>query len=58
MVFDVDETALSNWTVIQANDYGRFVNGSCELPDGPCGWRAWDLTAQSLAIESTRQGFA
>jgi acid phosphatase len=58
VVFDVDETALSNWTVIQANDYGRFVNGNCELPDGPCGWRAWDLTAQSLAIESTRQVFA
>ena len=58
VVFDVDETALSNWTVIQANDYGRFVNGDCELPDGPCGWRAWDLTAQSPAIESTREVFA
>jgi acid phosphatase len=58
VVFDVDETALSNWPVIQADDYGRFVNGDCELPDGPCGWRAWDLTGQSPAIESTREVFA
>jgi predicted secreted acid phosphatase len=52
VVFDIDETALSNWEVIKANDFGRFFNGPCNLPDA-CAWRAWDLTAQSTAIQPT-----
>jgi predicted secreted acid phosphatase len=52
VVFDIDETALSNWEVIKANDFGRFMNGPCNLPDA-CGWRAWDLTAQSTVIQPT-----
>ena len=52
VVFDIDETALSNWEVIKANDFGRFINGPCNLPDA-CGWRAWDLTAQSTVIQPT-----
>jgi predicted secreted acid phosphatase len=50
VVFDIDETALSNWEVIRANDFGRFVNGPCNLPDA-CAWRAWDETAQSTVIQ-------
>lgn len=57
VVFDIDETSLSNWEVIQANDFGR-IGGPCELPAGPCGWREWDLRAQSTAIEPTRAVFA
>jgi predicted secreted acid phosphatase len=54
VVFDIDETALSNWEVIKANDFGRVINGPCTaLPAGPCGWRAWDLTAQSTVIQPT-----
>ena len=52
VVFDIDETALSNWEVIKANDFGRFIGGPCNLPDA-CGWRAWDLTAQSTVIPPT-----
>jgi predicted secreted acid phosphatase len=52
VVFDIDETALSNWEVIKANDFGRFINGPCNLPDA-CAWRAWDLTAQSAVIQPT-----
>lgn len=52
VVFDIDETALSNWEVIKANDFGRFINGPCNLPDA-CAWRAWDLTAQSTVIQPT-----
>jgi len=52
VVFDIDETALSNWEVIRANDFGRFINGPCNLPDA-CAWRAWDLTAQSRVIQPT-----
>ncbi|MCW2691246.1 MAG: putative secreted acid phosphatase [Mycobacterium sp.] len=54
VVFDIDDTALSNWVVIKANDFGRVIDGPCtSLPAGPCGWRAWDLTAQSTVIPPT-----
>jgi acid phosphatase len=54
VVFDIDETALSNWEVIMANDFGRVIDGPCtHLPQGPCGWRAWDLTAKSTVIGPT-----
>ena len=58
MVFDIDETALSNWEAIKANDFGRVIDGACDrLPDGPCGWRAWDLRAQSTVIQPTMDVF-
>jgi hypothetical protein len=58
VVFDIDDTALSNWEVIKANDFGRVIDGPCtELPQGPCGWRAWDLTAQSTVIGPTMDVF-
>src|SRR6185295_7098395 len=29
-------------------------DGACDrLPEGPCGWRAWDLRAQSMLIQPT-----
>ncbi len=58
VVFDIDETALSNWEAIKANDFGRVITGPCnELPQGPCGWRAWDLHAESTVIPPTRDVF-
>ena len=54
VVFDIDETALPNWEAIKANDFGRVIGGPCNaLPQGPCGWQAWDLTAQSTVIRPT-----
>lgn len=54
VVFDVDETALSNWEVIRADDFGRIIGGPCTaLPEGACGWAAWDLLARSRVIEPT-----
>ena len=54
VVFDIDETALSNWEAIKANDFGRVFDGPCdELPQGPCGWTAWDLRAQATVIRPT-----
>jgi acid phosphatase len=54
VVFDIDETALSNWEAIKANDFGRVIGGPCDkLPEGPCGWQAWDLRAQSTVIQPT-----
>jgi predicted secreted acid phosphatase len=54
IIFDIDETALSNWDVIKADDFGRVIPGPCaHLPDGPCGWEAWDLRSQDKAIDAT-----
>jgi predicted secreted acid phosphatase len=58
VVFDIDETALSNWEAIEANDFGRVIGGTCDtLPQGPCGWQAWDLRAESTVIAPTRDVF-
>jgi HAD superfamily, subfamily IIIB (Acid phosphatase) len=54
VVFDIDETALSNWEAIKANDFGRIFTGGCDsLPQGPCGLVAWDQRAQSTVIQPT-----
>jgi predicted secreted acid phosphatase len=58
VVFDIDETALSNWEAIKANDFGRVNGGPCDsLPHGPCGWLAWDLRAASTMIQPTMDVF-
>jgi acid phosphatase len=58
VVFDIDETALSNWEAVRANDFGRVIEGPCTaLPAGPCGWRAWDLKARSAVIAPTLDVF-
>jgi hypothetical protein len=58
VVFDIDETALSNWEAIKANDFGRVIDGPCvQLPQGPCGWQAWDQTARSTVITPTLEVF-
>jgi predicted secreted acid phosphatase len=54
LVLDIDDTALSNWEVIMADDFGRVFDGPCKaLPKGPCGWIAWDLLGRSPAIVQT-----
>jgi predicted secreted acid phosphatase len=59
VVFDIDETALSNWEALKANDFGRVFNGACNtLPQGPCGLIAWDQRAQSAVIQPTMDVFA
>ena len=58
VVFDIDETALSNWEAIKANDFGRVGYGPCDrLPHGPCGLQAWDQLAQSTVIQPTMDIF-
>jgi acid phosphatase len=54
LVLDIDETALSNWEVIRADDYGRIIPGACTtLPEGPCGWAAWDQLGRDPPIVET-----
>ena len=58
LVLDVDDTALTNWEVILADDFGRVIGGRCAaLPEGPCGWAAWDLLGRAPAIEPTLRLF-
>jgi acid phosphatase len=53
IVLDIDETSLSNWPAYRANGWGRVTAGTCELPGGPCGIRAWQALAQSKALTPT-----
>jgi predicted secreted acid phosphatase len=54
LVLDIDDTALTNWQVIVADDFGRIFDGPCDnLPAGPCGWVAWDLRAATPAVAQT-----
>ena len=58
LVLDIDETSLSNWEQIQADDFGYFVDGPCDsLPKGPCGALAWDESGRAAAIAPTLKLF-
>ncbi|WFT97010.1 S1/P1 nuclease [Bradyrhizobium barranii] len=56
IILDIDETSLSNWPEIIANDFGFIPSGACSLV-GPCGDLAWELSAQSLVIAPTLRLF-
>lgn len=54
IVLDIDETSLSNWPEIVANDFGYIPSGGCDaLPKGPCGTRAWEISGMAEAIGPT-----
>jgi acid phosphatase len=54
LVLDIDETALSNWDQLVANDFGYFPAGGCDfLPKGPCGALRWDELGHATAIAPT-----
>jgi acid phosphatase len=58
LVLDIDETALSNWNQLVANDFGYFAAGGCDfLPKGPCGALKWDELGEAAAIAPTRHLF-
>ncbi len=54
IILDIDETSLSNWPQISANDYGYIPAGSCDaLPQGPCGAKSWEQSSRGEAIGPT-----
>jgi predicted secreted acid phosphatase len=54
IVLDIDETSLSNWRQMRANDFGYFTDGPCDaLPRGPCGAHAWENSGQAEALAPT-----
>jgi hypothetical protein len=58
LVLDIDETSLTNWPNLAADDFGFIAGGSCDvLPAGPCGFNRWILKSSAEAIEPARKLF-
>jgi len=58
VVLDIDETSLTNWPNLLADDFGFVPDGSCDvLPKGPCGFNQWVLKGSAKAIEPARKLF-
>ena len=58
LVLDIDETSLSNWRQIRANDFGYIAGGPCDLARrAGCGQRSWELSAGAKAIAPTLELF-
>ncbi|GBQ84276.1 acid phosphatase [Gluconacetobacter johannae DSM 13595] len=54
LVLDIDETSLSNWPVMKADDFAYFRTGACDsLPAGPCGYLAWENLAEAAVLPGT-----
>ncbi|MBB2201766.1 HAD family acid phosphatase [Gluconacetobacter tumulisoli] len=54
LVLDVDETSLSNWPVMKADDFAYIRSGACDsLPAGPCGYLAWENRAEAVVLPGT-----
>lgn len=55
IVFDIDETVLSNWQEIYHNQFAFAPRGPCDLAARYtlCGNRAWDLSARAVALGPT-----
>jgi hypothetical protein len=55
VVLDIDETSLSNWPNLAADDFGFFPNGTCTLEVGfPCGFNAWVARGDAQARSHRR----
>ena len=54
LVLDIDETSLSNWPQIEADDFGFIPGGACELKPGqPCGFDEWVLKGAAPKLGPT-----
>jgi predicted secreted acid phosphatase len=55
IVLDIDETSLSNWAELQADDFGFILHGPCTLVKGdPCGDEAWEQRSEGTALDTLR----
>jgi acid phosphatase len=51
VVLDIDETALSNWRQMLANDFEFIRTGPCRIDrGGPCSQEGWEARAGGAAI--------
>jgi predicted secreted acid phosphatase len=52
LILDIDETSLTNWPNLIADDFGFVSGGSCDaLPSGPCGFNSWILKSSAKPLE-------
>lgn len=59
VVLDIDETTLSNWPNLKADDFGYVPAGRCDdLPNGPCGFDAWVLQSAAEAFPPALEFFS
>lgn len=55
IVLDIDETSLSNWAELEADDFGFILHGPCTLVKGdPCGDEAWEQRSEGTALDTLR----
>ena len=53
IVLDIDETSLSNWPNIDADDFGFIKSGNCPLKSTfPCGFDAWIFEGRAAKIDA------
>jgi acid phosphatase len=58
VVLDIDETSLSNWPNLKANNFGFIKGGPCfEEPTLSCGFDEWILKASAPAIPQALKFF-
>jgi hypothetical protein len=58
LVLDIDETSLTNWPNLLADNFGFIEGGACDvLPKGPCGFTQWILKASARPVEPARKLF-
>jgi predicted secreted acid phosphatase len=57
LVLDIDETSLSNWPEMLADNFVYIPDGPCHLPHGLCGMIAWDAMAKAKPILPTLEIF-
>jgi len=58
VVLDIDESSLSNWSNIKADDFGFIAGGTCRLQEKmPCGFDDWIDQANAPAIQPTLDFF-
>jgi predicted secreted acid phosphatase len=52
LVLDIDETSLTNWPNLIADDFGFVTGGSCDvIPAGPCEFNQWILKSSAKALD-------
>ena len=55
LVLDIDETSVSNWRLMLANDFQYIPTGPCRIDrGGTCSQKAWELRAEAPAIAPMR----
>lgn len=58
VVFDIDETSLSNWEAMYHNKFAYVANGPCDLSASvACGQHEWELSARAVALAPTLDFF-